>query len=81
MIDPLAINNINAYNPEISKERHVKLFTKALEMAKERDCEILDIPVLGDIFSGNIIRDELIETNAGPITRMMIDYFKFFVGD
>ena len=79
VIDPLAINNINAYNPEISKERHVKLFTKALEMAKEHDCGILDIPVLGDIFSGNI-HDELVETNAGPITRMMIDYFKFFVG-
>ena len=79
VIDPLAINNINAYNPEISKERHIKLFTKALEMAKENYCGILDIPVLGDIFSGNI-HDELVETNAGPITRMMVDYFKFFVG-
>lgn len=73
------VHNVNEYNPEISKERHIKLFEKAIEMGREHNCGTIDILMLGDLFSGNI-HDELKETNAGPLTKLLVDYFKFIVG-
>lgn len=79
IIDPYAINEKNSYNTDISKRRHIELFKEAVSMAQLNNCSILDIPVLGDIFSGNI-HDELKETNEAPITKLIVDYYKFICG-
>jgi hypothetical protein len=79
VVPSASTHGINEYNPDISKARHLKLFEKALEMARDNKCGTIDILMLGDLFSGNI-HDELKETNAGPLTKLLVDYFKFIVG-
>lgn len=79
IIDPLAINEKNSYNTDISKQRHIALIQDAIKAAQLHNCSVLDIPILGDIFSGNI-HDELKETNESPITKLLIDYYKFICG-
>lgn len=79
VVNPRAINGKNDYNTSISKARHNALFEDAISTAKINGCSVLDIPMLGDIFSGNI-HDELKETNEAEITQLIIDYFKFICG-
>lgn len=79
VVIPDAINGLNAYNTEISKKRHIKLFEDNYEFAKIFGCEELHLFFLGDIFSGNI-HGELRETNEKPVTECLIDYYKFIVG-
>lgn len=79
VVDGRALNNLNNYNMEISKKRHVELFKRNYEFANIYGCDELHLFFLGDIFSGNI-HAELRETNESPITECVLDYYGFIVG-
>lgn len=79
MVKPQDVNGLNEYNFDISKQRHIELFRQNHEFAQAFGCEELDIFMLGDIFSGNI-HDELRENNEAPITKCIVDYYKFITG-
>lgn len=78
-VKPQDVNNLNKYDFEISRRRHIELFKKNYEFSKTFGCDELDIFMLGDIFSGNI-HDELRENNEAPITKCIVEYFKFITG-
>ena len=78
-VKPEDVNGLNEYTFDISKRRHVELFRRNYEYAQAFGCEDLDIFMLGDIFSGNI-HDELRENNEAPITRCIVEYYKFITG-
>ena len=78
-VKPADVNGLNEYNFDISKARHIELFRQNYEYAQAFGCDELDIFMLGDIFSGNI-HDELRENNEAPITRCIVQYYKFITG-
>jgi len=78
-VKPQDVNGINEYNFDIAKRRHVELFKQNYEYSQTFGCDELDIFMLGDMFSGNI-HDELRENNEAPITRCIVQYYKFITG-
>lgn len=63
VVQPNATFGFNKYNPEIAKNRLVKLFEENYRFATVYGCDELHILLLGDLISGEI-HDELRETNA-----------------
>lgn len=63
VVQPSASFGFNKYNPEIAKNRLVKLFEENYRYASMYGCDELHILLLGDLISGEI-HDELRETNA-----------------
>ena len=63
VVQPSASFGFNRYNPEIAKNRLVKLFEENYRYASIYGCDDLHILLLGDLISGEI-HDELRETNA-----------------
>lgn len=63
VVQPSVTYCYNKYNPEISKNRLVKLFEETYRYATSEGCDHLHILLLGDLISGEI-HDELRETNA-----------------
>ena len=63
VVQPNATYGYNKYNPEIAKNRLVKLFEEAYRFSTSQGCDKLHILCLGDMISGEI-HDELRETNA-----------------
>lgn len=79
VVAPEQINKCNEYNTAIAKRRIEALAAEAIKYAVKHECSILDIPMLGDMFSGNI-HEELIETNEMTMPQAVIDLTKFLVG-
>lgn len=63
VVQPDATYCYNKYNPEIARNRLVKLFEETYRHAKAEGCDKLHMMLLGDLISGEI-HDELRETNA-----------------
>lgn len=67
VIDPEEINGINAFNPDICRERLRRYFSAAAEIgqrwASDTDCEGAFLALAGDLISGDI-HEELRITNA-----------------
>lgn len=63
VVQPECAYGFNKYNPEIAKNRLVKLFEETYRHATSQGCDELAIFLLGDLISGEI-HDELRETNA-----------------
>lgn len=67
VIDPVEINGINAFNPDICRKRVRRYFSAVCEIgqrwASDTDCEGVLLALAGDLISGDI-HEELRITNA-----------------
>lgn len=69
-VDPVQVNNVNAYDRQIAEKRLHAFFASAIKLGKQYLAGLtypgIVVPMGGDMFSGNI-HDELRETNVASL--------------
>jgi predicted phosphodiesterase len=80
-VDSDEVMGVNEYNPDIARQRLDKLFSTAIENAKELQTDVLNIFLLGDMVSGIIHQELLMNSQLGISISIfqMVDYIAQWV--